>query len=311
MAVIKTIKRNHRSESLRGRFMVDTVRGVLRIRKWPRKRGTPKSKSQLWWIDWFKQANKLAKYVDAASMRRAIELTAGTGKYPRDILLQAMRGRLYVWQDENGKTWYPMAGIQDISDSLDVLAQEVGSVLVRAADRWRNVAGGAAGEVFTHQGPSTSPTWEPPLVPGASLGCLCINSAVQPILTGTITALTWDGESYDDGGYHDNIVNPSRITVPAGATRARFTGHLNWQASSGGNYRQSWVSKNGAHTPYPGRPHTTFPDLNGAAQVQQPVTGAIFPVTPGDYYELFCVHDAGATLNIQINNSEFGVVFNS
>jgi hypothetical protein len=161
MAVLKTIKRNRRSESLRGRFMVDTVRGVLRIRKWPRKRGTPKSESQLWWIDWFRQANKLAKYVDAASMRRAIELTAGTGKYPRDILLQAMRGRLYVWQDENGKTWYPMAAVQDISESLDVIAQTVGNVLVRATDRWRRAGPEtpAIGHVLTYQGTTAPPIW--------------------------------------------------------------------------------------------------------------------------------------------------------
>lgn len=137
------------------------MRGVLRVRKWPRKRGTPKSALQRWWIDWFKQANKLAKYADGASQARAIEITKNSGMYPRDILLAAMRGRLYIWQDQFGKVWYPMAAIQDISESLDVLAQTVGSVLVRAVDRWRPAepSSPAAGLVLTSAGVGLPPTW--------------------------------------------------------------------------------------------------------------------------------------------------------
>lgn len=139
--------------------MVDTVRGLLRVRKWPKKRGTPKSARQRFWIDWFRQANLLAKYVDAASQRRAIEMTKGSGAYPRDVLLAAMRGRLFTWVDETGWRWYSMAAIGDISESLDVLAQTVGSVLVRAVDRWREPPPGVVGQVLTHQGPDAPPIW--------------------------------------------------------------------------------------------------------------------------------------------------------
>ncbi len=161
MATLKGVQRARRGPSYSGKFMIDTVRGILRVRKWPKKRGTPKSALQRWWIDWFRQANLLAKYVDAASARRAIEITANSGMYPRDVLLAAMRGRLYTWQDQNGKVWHPMAAIQDISESLDVLAQNVGNVLVRAVDRWR-AAGPttpAIGDALTYQGPSAPPIW--------------------------------------------------------------------------------------------------------------------------------------------------------
>ncbi len=161
MAVLKGITRSTRSEALSGRFMVDTVRGVLRVRAWPKKRGTPKSELQRWWIDWFRQANKLAKYADPMSQARAIEITKDSGMYPRDVLLSAMRGRLYYWQDQNGKVWHPMAAVQDISQSLDVLAQNVGNVLVRAVDRWR-AAGPAVpviGDALTYQGPDDPPIW--------------------------------------------------------------------------------------------------------------------------------------------------------
>lgn len=139
--------------------MVDTVRGVLRVRKWPKKRGKPTSARQLFWIDWFKQANLLAKYVDGATAALAIKLTKGSGLYPRDIILQAMRGRLYWWTDDTGRSWYPVAAIEDVSKTFDVLAQTVGSVLVRATDRWRAAVGGVLGDVLVHAGPGAPPTW--------------------------------------------------------------------------------------------------------------------------------------------------------
>ncbi len=162
MATLKGVQRAKRGPSYSGKFMIDTVRGVLRVRKWPRKRGTPKSALQRWWIDWFRQANLLAKYVDAASARRAIEITANSGMYPRDVLLAAMRGRLYTWQDQNGKVWHPMAAVQDISESLDVLAQNVSNVLVRAVDRWRAAGppSPTVGHVLTFKGAALPPEWD-------------------------------------------------------------------------------------------------------------------------------------------------------
>lgn len=141
--------------------MIDAVRGVLRVRKWPRKRGAPTSERQLYWIDWFRQANLLAKYADPMSQARAKIMTAGTGLYPRDVLLSAMRGRLWHWADSSGWKWYSMAAIGDISESLDVLAQTLGDVLVRAGDRWRSAGSGDLDDVLTHQGPDNPPAWLP------------------------------------------------------------------------------------------------------------------------------------------------------
>lgn len=149
--------------------MVDTVRGALRVRKWPKKYGKPRSALQAWWIDWFRQANLLAKYVDGMTAARAITLTKGTGLYPRDIILKAMRGRLYYWTDENGKKWFPMAAVQNITDTLDVLAQTVGSVLVRAVDRWRAPDPGNLNDVLTLQGTPPVPAWSPGAGGGAGV----------------------------------------------------------------------------------------------------------------------------------------------
>ncbi len=300
MATLKTIKRNHRSESLRGRFMVDTVRGVLRVRKWPKKRGTPTSESQLWWIDWFRQANKLCKYIDAASMRRAIELTAGTGKYPRDIILQAMRGRLYVWTDENGKVWYPMAGVQDISDTLDILAQGAGSLLVRWADRWRDVAPGSPGDVLTHQAADAPPEWVVPSGGGGYLGgALVKKSANQSIPNAVGTYLTFDQEEYDTHAIHDNVTNNSRLTVPADVTRVQLTANVYWDTNSTG-YRVLTIHKNG--TFYQGNPQTRSRPVSGtqhAVNIQSPV----LEVSPGDYFEAKVTHTGGGALNLRTGSN--------
>lgn len=170
--------------------MIDTVRGVLRVRKWPKKRGTPTSTRQLFWIDWFRQANRLAKYVDAASAYRAIELTAKSGLYPRDLLLAAMRGRLYHWADETGWKWYSMAAIGDISESLDVLAQTVGDVLVRAADRWRAPPPGNLDDVLLNKGPGNAPAWGP-------VGIVTENVSGTPLaVDGTKNLYTFDVSAY-------------------------------------------------------------------------------------------------------------------
>ncbi len=176
-------------------MMIDTVRGVLRVRKWPRKYGKPRSALQAYWVDWFKQANLLAKYADAMSQRRAIEMTKGSGLYPRDVLLKAMRGRLYWWIDDTGWKWFPMAGISDISGALEVLGQTIGDVLVRATDRWRPALEGAAGKVLTHQGPAAAPKW---VVAGAG-GVVQVELTESPISPdGSVSEYNFDVTNYSE-----------------------------------------------------------------------------------------------------------------
>ncbi len=275
--------------------MVDTVRGVLRVRKWPRKRGTPKSASQLWWIDWFRQANKLAKYIDAASMRRAIELTAGTGKYPRDIILQAMRGRLYVWQDQNGKVWYPMAAVQDISETLDVLAQTVGSVLARAGDRWRSLAPGIPGDVLTSQGPGVLPSYQPAAGGGGWLGGALVSmSGLQSIVSWVWTPVIFQLATYDTHAIHDPALNPSRLIVPAGFTGVQLHGTASWPWDGAG-YRIARIWKNGA--PVVGCP-SQMVNSGAAGPGECAIASPLIECIPGDYFELAVFQGKGSNLNL-------------
>ncbi len=290
--------------SIRGRLMIDTVRGVIRVRKWPRKRGPPKSESQRFWIDWFKQANLLAKYVDPIQQVRAIEMSKGTGVYPRDVLLMAMRGTLYTWADPSGWKWYSMASIQGISDSLDVLAQTIGSVLVRSTDRWRTPPAGAIDDVLTYKGPLASPVWQAPAGGGfAFAGAQLTKSANQDIVADTWSPITFDGEDYDPDGLHDNVTNNTRMTIPAGWTKVQLWGGFQWE-NSGTGVRWIRFRKNGADF------HGIASNLQRATSTfEQSTASPPVACVAGDYFELIARNAGAGTLYVKgpHNNTYFAI----
>jgi len=81
-----------RYPSFSGLLMVDTVRGKVRVRAWPKKRGRPKSAAVRSQNKWFKSATQIMNQVDPSQMKIAIEAAKGTGFYPRDLLMNAISG---------------------------------------------------------------------------------------------------------------------------------------------------------------------------------------------------------------------------
>jgi len=304
MATLRRGPRGPRSNTFSKRFMVDTVRGVIRVRKWPRKRGKPKSPAQLFWIDWFTQANLLYKWIDPHQVRRFMEMTKGRAMYPRDVALKAMRGRLYTWTDENGWRWYPMAAVGDISETLDFLAQTVGSVLVRATDRWRTVIPKAVGDVLTYNGDIAPPTWETPAAAAPPFGgALVTRLSNQAIANVSNVAVIFDAESYDTDEIHDNSASPTRLTVPADWSKVRLTAGVIW-ASSGVGSRKLFIAKNGS--PFPG--HSQHDKL-AVGNSQDSISTAVVDCLSTDYFELFVWQNTGAPLNLLSpqNNMYFSI----
>ncbi len=83
--------------------MVDTYRGQIRVRAWPRKRGPPKSEKVRRQNTWFKEANELAKVIEPTQQNLAIAMTLGTGLYPRDLILKQMSGGMYELITDDGQ----------------------------------------------------------------------------------------------------------------------------------------------------------------------------------------------------------------
>lgn len=109
MARIRSWPGGQRFPSLKGDVIVDAPRGQVRVRSWPKKRGTPKDPYVRQLNQWFKDANRAAKKADPNQQRIAIEMSKGTGLYPRDILLKAMSSGFYELHLDDGRVMLPTA----------------------------------------------------------------------------------------------------------------------------------------------------------------------------------------------------------
>lgn len=133
------------------------------------------------------------------------------------------------------------------------------------------------------------------------------------LVNNTATLVTWDTEDFDDDNAHDNAVNPSRITVPAGRTRGRFRATISFALNTTGT-RYLQLERNSAGTPtaanqviYKGAGAGT---TGGAADygTLDLDTGWI-PVTASDHYEIIAVQTSGGALNLIGGTLPRGSVF--
>lgn len=118
-------------------------------------------------------------------------------------------------------------------------------------------------------------------------------AAQTGLVTSTDTPIVFDTERFDTDGFHDNAVNNTRITIPAGFTGryGRFSGGLLFAASTAG-YRYIAIRKDGA----------TFV----AVQHLNPSVGSAFIrvvsdpllLTAGNYYELVAFQSSGGNLDV-------------
>jgi hypothetical protein len=105
MALNRLVPGGAKLPSLTGRVVVDTYRGKLRVRSWPRKRGKKMSYLQRWYTERFAEAAQLAKYAPTTEWERATELAKNTGLYPGDLIRSAILGGSFTLEDEDGNEW--------------------------------------------------------------------------------------------------------------------------------------------------------------------------------------------------------------
>lgn len=236
--------------------MVDTPNGKVRVRRWPRKRGKPKSQKQRDQNEWFRQASWAMKYMPPEFHAQAEILTAGTPLLPRDVLMMAMAGRLYGVVLPGGQRLYPMSFVTDVSESLDALGLAPGSVLARGQDRWHALVPNQSGLVLTSV-ENALPEWLPPS--GGGGATLKTGVTLTSNLGGYTSGqyIQWQTEEIDEGGLWLPD-DPTRFTVPApGLIRVEtcvFFSNLDGSAScyvridaedgeplGGGAFDESWI----------------------------------------------------------------------
>ena len=103
--------------------------------------------------------------------------------------------------------------------------------------------------------------------------------------------LAWDSEVYDDGGWHDNAVSNSRLSVPAGITRVRVGCTLAFANVAGSSQVSVAIYKNGSSAAYDGRPVDGRTSPSATIQPTTTLASGPIPVAGGtDYFTvaLFC-----------------------
>lgn len=117
--------------------------------------------------------------------------------------------------------------------------------------------------------------------------------------------IAWDSESYDTDSIHDNTTNNSRLTVPAGVSKVRLSGHVRLTDADVGLSAYLRIQKNGT-TSYIGIGSST---KNGGnfSEYWAEVTSAVLAVTPGDYFELFLLVLSDTSLTVAADASWFAM----
>lgn len=151
-----------KGSALKGNLQIDAVRGVTRVRAWPRKRGPNVAPGTKAYNDWFRDCLNLIKRMEPGFLTFCYEKTKGTNIYPRDLAMQLLSGRGIMLLKPDGTKLFPEAYMEDVSLALDSLGQIPGTILVRGEQFWQGLAPPAAAElVLTSVGANEPPAWLP------------------------------------------------------------------------------------------------------------------------------------------------------
>ena len=106
-------------------------------------------------------------------------------------------------------------GLKWAIDPTQDLVTSAGDILYgTGADTLTRLGIGSAGQVLTVS--SGIPAWTTISTSPTFRGCRLTASGTQSISNNTSTNLTWNQESFDTDGFHDNATNNDRITIPTG-----------------------------------------------------------------------------------------------
>jgi hypothetical protein len=133
-------------------------------------------------------------------------------------------------------------------------------------------------------------------------GCLVTATANQSIPNSAYTAITFDSEIYDVSDYHSSVVNPSRITIPAGgAAYYQIYGLVKWDANATGE-RLLVLRLNGADL-------ITLRRLPVAAFDMTQFFSVVYPLSVTNYVELFVLQSSGGALNSERTAAPYAPFF--
>jgi hypothetical protein len=129
-------------------------------------------------------------------------------------------------------------------------------------------------------------------IPTGVVGCYAFDSGTQSIPNNALTAVDFDSESVDSDGFHENVTNPSRITIPAGMGGTYVVGGFVMCASNASGVRIATLAKNGTNIGPAPQGNTDDAAAYGA------VLSSVVELAAGDYLELKVYQSSGGALDV-------------
>lgn len=213
------------------------------------------------------------------------QLTSSTGNVIGPS--SATDGHIAVFDGATGQL------IEDGGIALSAIGDVEGPA--SAADGNIPLFDGTSGKILKDSGVALSSIYPP--------RCATVyNTVAQTIPTGTQVALTFDTALINDASIW-SLVNPTRLTVPSGVTRARFSANVRYEDIAAADvFLDITLFKNGSSTlPLCGFYQvTSSPALVGTNHTAINATSAIIPVTAGDYFEAKVLQKTGGNLDTRI-----------
>ena len=176
-----------------------------------------------------------------------------------------------------------------------------GDILYRNGTVWTALGAGTSGYYLKTQGAGANPTWAvaTPVFSGAKV-TLAGDWTAQDFTTAK--AIPFDSETFDVGGWHDNVTNNTRLTVPSGVSYVSITGQVTHaNGSTGTTWRSLKVFKNGVE--YAGFALQGF--LGAGIKAN---TSCIADVTAGDYFELYFQVQSDTSSDLNASYTNFSIV---
>lgn len=137
-------------------------------------------------------------------------------------------------------------------------------------------------------------------------GCrVYLSAAAQEIANNTYTAVEFDGENHDIGGYHSTTVNPDRITIPvAWDGYYRVYAQVKWGVDNTGG-RGVYLRLNGNATAIT----ESFADPTSATYNLHQTFVTTRYLEAGDYLQLVVYQNSGGALDVEATSrvTYFGV----
>ena len=120
------------------------------------------------------------------------------------------------------------------------------------------------------------------------VGCRLTKSADQTISNATFTAISFNGEDFDTDGFHDNVTNNTRITIPSGKGGKYLFTVSGYFADNATGTRTTALYKNGS----------LIPKARCIWRREGLAISAVLSLVATDYIELFVYQDSGGNLDV-------------